>query len=119
MFLVVIVIRLFNEVWSNTKVTSQFFGPEGSTGYWIAAGVVTLFTVFYSWRGGLRSSILTDALQMLLISILLVVTLAVLTPELFANGLPGVGHGVTPAMRGRRAYVPGPGAGAGAVLRLS
>jgi len=99
MFLTVIAIRLFNEIWSNTKVTSQFFGPEGSTGYWIAAGVVTVFTVYYSWRGGLRSSILTDAMQMLLISILLVVTLITLTPELFEHGLPGVGNGVTPAMR--------------------
>lgn len=99
MFLTVIAIRLFNEVWSNTKVTSQFFGPEGSSGYWIAAAVVTIFTVFYSWRGGLRSSILTDAMQMLLISVLLVVTLAALTPGLFERGIPSVGHGVTPAMQ--------------------
>lgn len=99
MFLTVIAIRLFNEVWSNTKVTSQFFGSEGSSGYWIAAAVVTIFTVFYSWRGGLRSSILTDAMQMLLISVLLVVTLATLTPGLFERGVPSVGHGVTPAMQ--------------------
>lgn len=99
MFLIVIAIRLFNEVWSNTKVTSQFFGSEGSSGYWIAAAVVTTFTVYYSWRGGLRSSILTDAMQMLLISILLVITLVTLTPGLLQHGVPTVGHGVTPAMR--------------------
>lgn len=99
MFLAVIAIRLFNEIWSNTKVTSQFFGPEGSTGYWVAALVVTVFTVFYSWRGGLRSSILTDAMQMGLISLLLVVTLVTLVPGLFERGVPSVGDGVTPAMQ--------------------
>jgi len=99
MFLVVISIRLFNEVWPNTKVTSLFFGPEGSAGYWAAAAVLTVFTVFYSWRGGLRSSILTDAMQMLLISVLLVVTLVAFIPGLFAQGWPTVDAGVTPAMQ--------------------
>ncbi len=100
MFLGVIAIRLFNEVWSNTKVTSQFFGAEGSLGYWIAALVVTAFTVFYSWRGGLRSSILTDAMQMLLISILLVVTLVAMAPAFMQTGLPTLASGaITPAMQ--------------------
>ncbi|ROO32956.1 Na+/proline symporter [Salinisphaera orenii] len=99
MFLAVIAIRLFNEVWSNTKVTAQFFGPEGSAGYWSAAGIVTAVTAFYSWRGGLRSSILTDAMQMLLIAVLLVATLAVLGPGLLSHGVPRVGAGVTPAMQ--------------------
>lgn len=99
-FLIVIAIRLFNEVWSNTKVTSQFFGAEGSPGYWIAAVAVTAFTLFYSWRGGLRSSIATDAMQMLLLGLLLAVVLVTLGPEVAHTGIPSVGNGgITSAMQ--------------------
>jgi len=99
MFMVVIAIRLFNEVWSNTKVTSQFFGPEGSTPYWTAAIVMTVFTAYYSLRGGLRSSILTDAIQTLLMAVLLVVMLVALTPGFVDHGFPSTATGaVSPAM---------------------
>jgi SSS family solute:Na+ symporter len=56
LFLIAIGIRLFNEVWSNTKVSALYFGPEGSGAYWFAALAVTGFTMLYAWRGGLRSS---------------------------------------------------------------
>jgi SSS family solute:Na+ symporter len=79
---------LINEVWSNTKVFSLYFGAEGSAGYWLAALVVTAFTVFYSLLGGLRSSLLTDGAQMLLAAVLLVVILATLGPGLVSQGLP-------------------------------
>ncbi len=90
LFLIAISIRLFNEVWSNTKVAALFFGDEGSGAYWMAAIVVTAFTVFYSWRGGLRSSLLTDGAQMLLAAVLLVAVMLVVWPGLSARGLPEV-----------------------------
>ncbi len=80
LFLIAIGIRLFNEVWSNTKVSALYFGDEGSTAYWIAALCVTAFTMFYAWRGGLRSSLLTDAGQMLLAAVLLVAVLVAVFP---------------------------------------
>ena len=88
LFLLAIAIRLLNEVWSNTKVFSLYFGPEGSSGYWFAALLVTAFTVYYSLLGGLRSSLLTDGAQMVLAAVLLVVILATLGPGLAAQGLP-------------------------------
>ncbi|MCB0713574.1 MAG: Na+/proline symporter [Ignavibacteriae bacterium] len=90
LFLVTIAIRLFNEVWSNTKVTALYFGSEGSEGYWIAVLAVTIFTVYYSLRGGLRGSILTDSAQMILAAILLIVILIVLGPGLAEQGIPSV-----------------------------
>lgn len=90
LFLLAIAIRLLNEVWSNTKVFSLYFGPEGSGGYWFAALLVTVFTVYYSLLGGLRSSLLTDGAQMLLAAVLLVVILVVLGPGLVSQGLPTV-----------------------------
>ncbi|WP_036486468.1 Na+/proline symporter [Myxosarcina sp. GI1] len=90
LFLVAIAIRLFNEVWSNTKVFSLYFGAEGSLSYWMAAIVVTGFTVYYTLLGGLRSSLLTDGMQMLLAAVLLVAILTVLTPELLQEGFPNV-----------------------------
>ncbi|NJN05039.1 MAG: Na+/proline symporter [Leptolyngbyaceae cyanobacterium SL_1_1] len=90
LFLLAIAIRLLNEVWSNTKVFSLYFGAEGSGGYWIAALLVTAFTVYYSLIGGLRSSLLTDGAQMILAAVLLVVILAVLGPGLVSQGIPKV-----------------------------
>ena len=92
LFMVAIAIRLINEIWSNTKVGALYFGIEGSSGYWIAVIVITGFTLFYSWRGGLRSSLVTDGAQMLLAAVLLVVVLSTLGPGLFAAGLPRVNN---------------------------
>lgn len=90
LFLAAIAIRLFNEIWSNTKVGGLYFGAEGSSGYWIAVGVITVFTVFYSWRGGLRSSLLTDGAQMVLAAVLLVLVLVTVGPGLAMKGFPEV-----------------------------
>ena len=90
LFLLAIAIRLLNEVWSNTKVFSLYFGTEGSAGYWIAAALVTAFTVYYSLIGGLRSSLLTDSAQMVLAAVLLVAILATIGPGLANQGLPAV-----------------------------
>lgn len=90
LFLVAIAIRLINEVWSNTKVFSLYFGPEGTSGYWIAALLVTTFTVYYTLLGGLRSSLLTDSAQMLLAAVLLVAILVTIGPGLVSQGLPAV-----------------------------
>jgi Na+/proline symporter len=87
-FLLAIVIRLLNEVWSNTKVFSLYFGAEGSPGYWLAVLTVTGFTVYYTLLGGLRSSLLTDGAQMLLAAVLLVIILVVLGPGLVTHGIP-------------------------------
>jgi solute:Na+ symporter, SSS family len=88
LFVAAIAIRLFNEVWSNTKVVGLYFGAEGSAGYWIAVAAVTGFTVYYSWRAGLRGSLLTDGGQMILASILLVGILLFVMPEIASRGLP-------------------------------
>jgi len=92
LFLIAIAIRLLNEVWSNTKVTALFFGPEGSGQYWNAVLLVTGFTLFYSLRGGLRSSLLTDGIQMLMAGALLVAILSTLGPGLMQRGVesPGI-----------------------------
>lgn len=87
LFLLAIAIRLFNEVWSNTKVVGLFFGAEGDIGYWSAVAVFTLFTVLYTWRSGLRGSLLTDGMQMLLAAILLAIILASIFPTL-SDGFP-------------------------------
>ena len=96
LFILAIAIRLFNEVWSNTKVVGLFFGEEGSGGYWSAVTVFTLFTVAYTWRSGLRGSLLTDGLQMLLAALLLAIILAAIYPTL-STGLPVSTEAQSPA----------------------
>lgn len=87
-FLLTIAFRLFNEVWSNTKVMALYFGAEGSGSYWLAAFAITAFTVSYAWSGGMRASLLTDRLQTILALVLLGVVLAFLFPNLSMKGLP-------------------------------
>lgn len=90
LFLLTIGFRLFNEVWSNTKVMALFFGAEGSPAYWLATVAVTSFTVSYAWTGGMRASLLTDRIQTILAFVLLGVVLTVLFPGLSMKGLPEV-----------------------------
>ncbi|MEM7038379.1 MAG: sodium:solute symporter, partial [Bacteroidota bacterium] len=75
-FSLLIGIRLFNEVWSNTMVIGSYFGESGSLDYYMAILVFTGLTLAYTARGGLRSSLLTDAIQMVFFGVLLVVVLS-------------------------------------------
>jgi len=79
-FSLLIGFRLMNEVWSNTMVIGTYFGEKGSGGYFAAIVVFTLLTMAYTIKGGLRSSLLTDLIQMVLFGVLLVVILGVLIP---------------------------------------
>ncbi|MEZ4859090.1 MAG: sodium:solute symporter [Flavobacteriaceae bacterium] len=75
LFSILISIRLFNEVWSNTMVIGTYFGDKGSTPYFWAIIVFTVLTLAYAMKGGLSSSIFTDIIQMGLFSVLLTVIL--------------------------------------------
>ncbi len=75
LFSILIAIRLFNEVWSNTMVIGSYFGDQGSTPYLASIIVFTLLTLAYALKGGLSSSIFTDVIQMALFSILLLIIL--------------------------------------------
>ncbi|AZJ33201.1 Na+/proline symporter [Tenacibaculum mesophilum] len=74
-FSILILIRLFNEVWSNTMVIGSYFGAVGSSSYYTSIVVFTLLTLTYALKGGLSSSIFTDAIQMLFFSVLLAIIL--------------------------------------------
>ncbi|MFK7832026.1 MAG: sodium:solute symporter [Winogradskyella sp.] len=74
-FSILIAIRLFNEVWSNTMVIGSYFGEMGSSNYYWAISVFTVLTLAYAIKGGLSSSIFTDVIQMVLFSVLLIVIL--------------------------------------------
>ena len=55
--------RLYNEVWSNTMVIGSYFGDAGSANYYGSILLFTALTLAYTLKGGLRSSLLTDAIQ--------------------------------------------------------
>ncbi|MBU2020497.1 MAG: sodium:solute symporter [Bacteroidetes bacterium] len=82
LFSILIAFRLFNEVWSNTMVVGSFFGELGSKTYYISIVVFTGLTLAYVIKGGLRSSLLTDLIQMLLFGTLMVMILGFLYPDL-------------------------------------
>ncbi|HAD98402.1 MAG TPA: sodium:solute symporter [Cryomorphaceae bacterium] len=88
LFSVLIAIRLFNEVWSNTMVIGSYFGESGSWPYYGAVLAFTGLTLAYAIKGGLRSSLFTDAIQMVLFGVILFVILAMLLPDIAG----GVGY---------------------------
>lgn len=85
-FSLLIGIRLFNEVWSNTMVIGSYFGDAGSSSYYTAIFVFTGLTLAYTLKGGLRSSLLTDAIQMVLFGVLLFLLLAWILPDEQSTG---------------------------------
>jgi Na+/proline symporter len=92
LFMAIVLLRLFNEVWSNTSVVGGYFGPSEAAGGKPAAafiGASLLFTfvvLLYTLKGGLRASLVTDVLQFGLLVIGVGVTLIWLAPRL--HGLP-------------------------------
>jgi len=80
LFSAAILIRLFNEVWSNTEVVASYFGAAGSWTFYLAAAVFTAGVLLYTLRGGLRASIFTDQLQLGLQIILLFWVLSLILP---------------------------------------
>lgn len=80
-FSVLIGFRLFNEVWSNTMVIGSYFGEKGSGPYYASVLVFTALTLAYTLKGGLRTALMTDLVQMGLFSLLLVVILGILLPR--------------------------------------
>ncbi|MND61773.1 hypothetical protein D3C80_530350 [compost metagenome] len=80
-FSAAILIRLFNEVWSNTAVVGGYYGDAGSPAFIGAALLFTAVTLAYSLRGGLRSSILTDAAQAAIFVVALVWVLGLILPQ--------------------------------------
>lgn len=80
-FSLLIGFRLFNEVWSNTMVIGTYFGAQGTASYYGAIGVFTILTLAYTLKGGLRSSLLTDVIQLALFGVLLFIILGVIVPR--------------------------------------
>lgn len=81
LFSLILVFRLWNEIWSNTIVVAMFFGEQGSMGFYAAAWVSTALILVYTLKSGFRSSIYTDVIQMALASILLLIILGLIFPK--------------------------------------
>jgi Na+/proline symporter len=80
-FSFLIAFRLFNEVWSNTMVIGSYFGAKDSGAYYASILVFTGLTLAYSLKGGMRSSLLTDLIQLILFGVLLSVILGQILPQ--------------------------------------
>ncbi|MGQ0750876.1 MAG: sodium:solute symporter family transporter [Betaproteobacteria bacterium] len=80
-FAVAILIRLYNEVWSNTAVVGAYYGNAGEWTFIAAALLFTAVTLLYSIKGGLRSSIFTDVIQAVLFVVAMSIVLLVIVPK--------------------------------------
>lgn len=81
LFSLILLFRLWNEIWSNTMVVAQQFGPTGSTAFLTAAWAATALVLAYTIIAGFRGSILTDVVQMVLAIAVLFVILAFVMPK--------------------------------------
>lgn len=84
-FSLAILVRLYNEIWSNTAVVGGYFGAPGSTGFIAAALAFTGFTLVYSLKGGMRGSLFTDAIQSALFVVLLGLVMFWVLPRTSTN----------------------------------
>ena len=80
-FMLAILIRLYNEVWSNTAVVGAYYGKPGSGVFIAAALIFTAAALCYSLKGGLRSSIVTDVIQSVLFVLVMLVVLFLVLPQ--------------------------------------
>ncbi|HUX60077.1 MAG TPA: hypothetical protein VMV32_02095, partial [Ignavibacteriaceae bacterium] len=80
-FTIVIAIRLLNEIWSNTEVIGSYFGASGSPQYIASIVVFTGLTLAYTIKGGFRTSLVTDLIQMGLFAVLLFIVLSLIIPK--------------------------------------
>jgi SSS family solute:Na+ symporter len=90
-FTAAILIRLYNEVWSNTAVVGAYYGRPGEWTFIAAALLFTAVTLLYSVKGGLRSSIVTDVIQAVLFVIVLGIVLFMVLPQHSVGKLLSVG----------------------------
>lgn len=81
LFSILIGIRLFNEVWSNTTVIGSYFGPQGSSNFYLAILVFTALTLAYTLKGGMRTSLITDSVQLVFFIVLLFILLLFILPK--------------------------------------
>ncbi|HRF72018.1 MAG TPA: sodium:solute symporter [Accumulibacter sp.] len=98
-FSAAILVRLFNEVWSNTAVVGGYYGAAGSAAFIGAALLFTAVVLFYSLKGGLRSSIFTDVIQAVVFLVFLGVVVGLVLPshrpaQLLGEGTFTLGGGV-------------------------
>jgi Na+/proline symporter len=91
-FAAAILIRLYNEVWSNTAVVGGYFGLPGDWEYYTAAMLFTAFTLAYSLKGGLRSSIFTDAIQAVVFVFFVAAVLFLIVPANDTSALLSTGE---------------------------
>lgn len=80
-FSLAILIRLYNEVWSNTAVVGAYYGKAGEWSFIGSALLFTGATLVYSLKGGLRSSIVTDVIQAVLFVLVLALVLTLILPQ--------------------------------------
>ena len=61
-------------------VIGSYFGATGSAEYYVSILTFTLLTLAYTLKGGLRSSLLTDAIQMVFFGVVLMLLLGLIIP---------------------------------------
>lgn len=81
LFTLLLLFRLYNEIWSNTIVIGSYFGAPGSSHYYWAIILFTALILAYTLKGGLRTSLITDAIQMGFFAVLLCILLFVILPK--------------------------------------
>ena len=91
-FSAAILVRLYNEVWSNTAVVGGYYGDAGSVAFIAAALLFTAVVLLYSLKGGLRSSIFTDVIQAVVFVLFLALVLVWIVPTHGPVALLSEGH---------------------------
>lgn len=80
-FMAIILLRLYNEVWSNTAVVGSYFGQPESYSFIFSSIVFTVLVLIYTLKGGLRASLVTDLVEFGLLVLAVLLTLLWVVPQ--------------------------------------
>ncbi|KAG8469114.1 hypothetical protein KFE25_007632 [Diacronema lutheri] len=83
LFGLIVLYRLWNEIWSNTVVVAGFYSETEGTGQWWAACILSAAVpAVFVLMGGMRSSLVTDVLMAFLGLLFLFVILGIIGAEM-------------------------------------
>jgi len=89
-FMLAIVYRLYQEVWSNQIVVASFYGVFGEKSWWLAVALTIITPALYVLVGGMRASMVSDVWQCLFEVALLIGVLGTIGTVLHSNHWPNI-----------------------------
>lgn len=98
LFSIIIILRLWNEVWSNSLVIAKFFGTATDycqDEYYLTSWLAVFLPLSYTLISGMRSSFVTDLTQLALLLVVLTIVIGIIWPKMSGQKVVNEGNWTT------------------------